>query len=259
MHIQEKKVIYIPRKQYPLNKRNTCADDNVRCFPVDNTHSTYGLVYNALYEIEQDTKKYNGYNQPNTVCNGKGPGIVFLNGIGDVDMVYQTYTRHPDWFKGSSLEALKNRETVYNLTYNLLSSDWYNLLSNYASTGKLGYNEFMAFADALKEIGIVRQPKDKPRYTLKQHSRRQDEFYTENQITHFELGSIIKYVPELHGNFDDIVFGEPNKINTANLIRHCIGFGGIGYLVELLKVLYGTRTIVGSDPYYLLLNKSKDY
>ena len=30
----------------------------------------------------------------------------------------------------------------------------------------------MAFADALKEIGIVRQPKDKPRYTLKQHSRR---------------------------------------------------------------------------------------
>ena len=49
MHIQEKKVIYIPRKHYPLNKRNTCADDNVRCFPVDNTHSTYGLVYNALY------------------------------------------------------------------------------------------------------------------------------------------------------------------------------------------------------------------
>lgn len=258
MHIQEKKVIYIPRKQYPLNKRNTCADDNVRCFPVDNTHSTYGLVYNALYEIEQDTKKYNGYNQPNTVCNGKGPGIVFLNGIGDVDMVYQTYTRHPDWFKGSSLEALKNRETVYNLTYNLLSSDWYNLLSNYASTGNLGYNEFMAFADALKEIGIIRQPKDKPRYTLKQHSRRQDEFYTENQITHFELGSIIKYVPELHGNFDDIVFGEPNKINTANLIRHCIGYGGIGYLVELLKVLYGTRTIMGSGPYYLLLSKGRE-
>ena len=48
------------------------------------------------------------------------------------------------------------------------------------------------------------------------------------------------------------------KINTANLIRHCIGYGGIGYLVELLKVLYGTRTIVGSDPYNLLLSKGRE-
>ena len=58
MHIQEKKIIYIPRKQKPLDRKDIYQDDNIRCFPVDNIHSTYGwfiMLFTRLNKILRNT------------------------------------------------------------------------------------------------------------------------------------------------------------------------------------------------------------
>lgn len=253
MHIQAIGRIDIPLVMGNKDIDESTTGNHIRCFPYSKD-SVNKTPYLKLLKIEESTKTQElGNKRINTVSNTYSNGINILHGYNDVDLVYATYLKHPTWFEGSSEEAFRNRESVFNLTFNLLTMDWYSFLKEKSTKGILGINEFKLFADALKEVGIIRFPEEKPRYPLHVHTRQLAEFYTNEMITDFDIRIIPTYNEKTHGEFDDYVFGEANSLNTKNLIRHCLMYGGIAYLINLLYCLYGSRIISnGSNKPYNL-------
>lgn len=243
MHIQAIGQIDIPLVMGSKGITEITKEKHIRCFPYSKD-SVNQSPYSKLLRLEDSTKTQEfGNKRINTVSNTYSDGISILHGYSDVDLVYTTYLKHPTWFEGSSEEAFKNRESVFNLAFNLLTMDWYSFLKEKASIGILGINEFKLFADALKEVGITRFPEEKPRYPLHVHTRQLAEFYTNELVTNWDTRTIPLYNEKTHGEFDDYVLGDINPLNTKNLIRHCLMYGGIAYLINLLYCLYGSRII----------------
>lgn len=201
--------------------------------------SPFDKLIDAGIQYENTT----GFPQPNLIYNVTKKAYKVFKGHPDVDYVYALYKKHPTWFDGSSEEAFQNREAVINLAYMLLGKDWYTTLSS--SVGCLGYYELRLFADALKEIGIRRFPHDEPSKTLVLNSMALTDYFSifNIQEDYLYCNEWVKYNPQIHPAFDDIVFGEPNHLNTANLIKHAIAYDGIAYLVQLLNALYGTKIV----------------
>lgn len=245
MHLQSIKKITIPLVE---NIKNTDQVARIRSFPIFNTASRnpnpLTLIERTLERDSHDSATL--WNRQNTVSNdNRVKGVILLKGHNDVDLVYRVYIKYPHWFDGSSEEAFHNRESVMNLTLNLLSEDWYSLLKNESiKEDSIGLPQLKMFSDVLKEIGIVRFPGDKPRHSLFFHRYSIQDYLAETTVnSEYKNDLIPLYFAEAHGDFDSWVMGERNPLNTLNFIRACLQHGGISYLIEVLNCLYGSVII----------------
>lgn len=243
MHVQKRGVIFVPdlRDKAPEDDYNPMHGfPAFSCTPFNKNPLEVVLDAN-----NNDVKRITG--SLNTVGNEVGKANVSFLGHGDVNLIYFTYAKNPTWFEGHSEEAFKNRESVFRLTLNLLSNDWYQFLEHAAFNARNNYlspHYLRMFSDALKEIGLGRNVDDKPRYRLKDHVEMLKDFYSQEGLSQNNIYTRLQpYTPEAHGQFSDLIFGEHNELNTLNLIRHCMYYNGIGYLIHLLFALYGFKNI----------------
>lgn len=188
---------------------------------------------------------------PNVIVNSNIKTRDFLSGDQAVDYLHYIYTTYPEAFNGSSERAFKNRESVFTLTLNLLTEDYYS----YYKDKHVKLYALNLFQDILNNIGLGRTPDDKPRYSLALHKELINDYVNQLYVSEYENYNASNSIHgpninvELKGTinnnllykkFSDVVFGDVNPYNTRIFIIKVLEKGGIGLLINYLKVMFGT-------------------
>lgn len=221
--------------------------------------SIRGSAFHDFIHLPIEADKFT--NGPNTVENNNPKFRDFIFGDQAVDYLHYIYTTYPEAFNGTSERAFKNRESVFTLTLNLLTEDFYSFYKD----KQVKLYALNLFQDILNNIGLGRTPEDKPRYSLALHRELINDYINQLYITsadsynasntihgtniNVELKGIVNN-NLLYKKFSDVVFGEVNPYNTRIFIIKVLEKGGIGLLINYLKVMFGT---------YYFYNKKYDY
>lgn len=170
--------------------------------------------------------------------------LPYIRGNSDVDYLYALHYQHPHWFQGSSEEAFANRESVINLVLNLLGRNYLDLTRQYLIKSSKYVNKyaFDLFSDTVREVlyqaGVVNVPN---RYTSVYHLGLIKDYFSNRA----ERGNLknpeMAYGPVVELKDLDKLFDTEGC--TLQLINACLKVGGIGKLIDVLYVLYGSVLI----------------
>ena len=165
-----------------------------------------------------------------------------IRGNTDVDYLYALHYQHPHWFQGSSEEAFANRESVFNLALNLLGRNYLDLTRQYLikNTKYINKYAFDLFSDTIREVlyqaGVITTPN---RYNSIYHlGLIKDYFGNRNQIGNNLKNPEMTYTPTVELKDLEKLFDTEGC--TLQLINACLKVGGIGKLIDVLYILYGS-------------------
>lgn len=167
--------------------------------------------------------------------------MLYIRGNTDVDYLYALHYQHPHWFQGSSEEAFANRESVFNLALNLLGRNYLDLARQYLIKNHKYINKyaFDLFSDTVREVlyqaGEVNVPN---RYSSVYHLGLIKDYFSNRA----ERGNLKN--PEMT-NAPTVELKDLDKLFdtegcTLQLIKACLKVGGIGKLIDVLFILYGS-------------------
>lgn len=167
--------------------------------------------------------------------------MLYIRGNTDVDYLYALHYQHPHWFQGSSEEAFANRESVFNLALNLLGRNYLDMSRQYLIRNSKYATKyaFDLFSDTVREVlyqaGEVNVPN---RYSSIYHLGLIKDYFS-NRAERGDLKN-----PELT-NAPVIGLKDLDKLFdtegcTLQLIKACLKVGGIGKLIDVLYILYGS-------------------
>ena len=170
--------------------------------------------------------------------------MLYIRGNTDVDYLYALHYQHPHWFQGSSEEAFANRESVINLALNLLGKNYLDLARQYLIKNSKYINKyaFDLFSDTVREVlyqaGVSTTPN---RYSSVYHLGLIKDYFSNRA----ERGNLKN--PEMT-NAPTVELKDLDKLFdtegcTLQLINACLKVGGIGKLIDVLFILYGSVLI----------------
>jgi len=170
--------------------------------------------------------------------------MLYIRGNTDVDYLYALHYQHPHWFQGSSEEAFANRESVINLALNLLGRNYLDLARQYLIRNSKYVNKyaFDLFSDTVREVlyqaGVSTTPN---RYSSVYHLGLIKDYFSNRA----ERGNLKN--PEMT-NAPTVGLKDLDKLFdtegcTLQLIKACLKVGGIGKLIDVLFILYGSVLI----------------
>jgi hypothetical protein len=170
--------------------------------------------------------------------------MLYIRGNTDVDYLYALHYQHPHWFQGSSEEAFANRESVINLALNLLGKNYLDLTRQFLIRNSKYANKhvFDLFSDTVREVlyqaGVSTTPN---RYSSVYHLGLIKDYFSNRA----ERGNLknpeITNAPTVELKDLDKLFDTEGC--TLQLINACLKVGGIGKLIDVLYVLYGSVLI----------------
>ena len=170
--------------------------------------------------------------------------MLYIRGNTDVDYLYALHYQHPHWFQGSSEEAFANRESVINLALNLLGKNYLDLTRQYLVRNSKYANKYVfdLFSDTVREVlyqaGEVNVPN---RYSSIYHlGLIKDYFSNRNQVS-TNQNPDMRNTPVVELKDLDKLFDTEGC--TLQLIKACLKVGGIGKLIDVLFILYGSVLI----------------
>lgn len=170
--------------------------------------------------------------------------MLYIRGNTDVDYLYALHHQHPHWFQGSSEEAFANRESVINLALNLLGKNYLDLARQYLIKNSKYINKyaFDLFSDTVREVlyqaGVSTTPN---RYSSVYHlGLIKDYFSNRNQMGNLKNPEMTN-APTVELKDLDKLFDTEGC--TLQLINACLKVGGIGKLIDVLFILYGSVLI----------------
>lgn len=167
--------------------------------------------------------------------------MLYIRGNTDVDYLYALHYQHPHWFQGSSEEAFANRESVINLALNLLGKNYLDMTRQFLiRSGKYANKyAFDLFSDTVREVlyqaGVSTTPN---RYSSVYHLGLIKDYFSNRA----ERGNLKN--PEMT-NAPTVELKDLDKLFdtegcTLQLINACLKVGGIGKLIDVLFILYGS-------------------
>lgn len=167
--------------------------------------------------------------------------MLYIRGNTDVDYLYALHYQHPHWFQGSSEEAFANRESVINLALNLLGKNYLDLTRQFLIRNSKYANKyaFDLFSDTVREVlyqaGVSTTPN---RYSSVYHLGLIKDYFSNRA----ERGNLKN--PEMT-NAPTVELKDLDKLFdtegcTLQLINACLKVGGIGKLIDVLYILYGS-------------------
>lgn len=170
--------------------------------------------------------------------------MLYIRGNTDVDYLYALHYQHPHWFQGSSEEAFANRESVINLALNLLGKNYLDLTHQFLIRNSKYANKYVfdLFSDTVREVlyqaGISTTPN---RYSSVYHLGLIKDYFSNRA----ERGNLKN--PEMT-NAPTVELKDLDKLFdtegcTLQLIKACLKVGGIGKLIDVLFILYGSVLI----------------
>ena len=170
--------------------------------------------------------------------------MLYIRGNTDVDYLYALHYQHPHWFQGSSEEAFANRESVINLALNLLGKNYLDLTHQFLIRNSKYANKyaFDLFSDTVREVlyqaGVSTTPN---RYSSVYHLGLIKDYFSNRA----ERGNLKN--PEMT-NAPTVELKDLDKLFdtegcTLQLIKACLKVGGIGKLIDVLFILYGSVLI----------------
>ena len=170
--------------------------------------------------------------------------LFYIRGNQDVDYLYALHYQYPHWFQGSSEEAFANRESVINLALNILGRNYLDMIRQYLIRNSKYANKYVfdLFSDTVREVlyqaGEVKVPN---RYSSIYHLGLIKDYFSNRA----ERGNLKN--PELT-NAPVVGLRDLDKLFdtegcTLQLINACLKVGGIGKLIDVLFILYGSVLI----------------
>ena len=170
--------------------------------------------------------------------------MLYIRGNTDVDYLYTLHYQHPHWFQGSSEEAFANRESVFNLALNLLGRNYLDMTRQYLIRSGKYANKYVfdLFSDTVREVlyqaGVSTTPN---RYNSVYHLGLIKDYFSNRA----ERGNLKN--PEMT-NAPTVELKDLEKLFdtegcTLQLIKACLKVGGIGKLIDVLLILYGSVLI----------------
>ena len=170
--------------------------------------------------------------------------MLYIRGNTDVDYLYALHYQYPHWFQGSSEEAFANRESVINLALNLLGRNYLDMIRQYLIRNSKYANKYVfdLFSDTVREVlyqaGEVNIPN---RYSSIYHlGLIKDYFSNRNQVS-TNQNPDMRNTPVVELKDLDKLFDTEGC--TLQLINACLKVGGIGKLIDVLFILYGSVLI----------------
>lgn len=170
--------------------------------------------------------------------------MLYIRGNTDVDYLYALHYQHPHWFQGSSEEAFANRESVFNLALNLLGKNYLDLTRQFLIRNSKYANKYVfdLFSDTVREVlyqaGVSTTPN---RYSSVYHLGLIKDYFSNRA----ERGNLknpeITNAPTVELKDLDKLFDTEGC--TLQLINACLKVGGIGKLIDVLYVIYGSVLI----------------
>nr|DAE00286.1 MAG TPA: hypothetical protein [Myoviridae sp. ctLnO19] len=170
--------------------------------------------------------------------------LFYIRGNQDVDYLYALHYQHPHWFQGSSEEAFANRESVINLTLNLLGRNYLDLIRQYLIRSGKYANKYVfdLFSDTVREVlyqvGEVNVPN---RYSSIYHLGLIKDYFSNRALTGNIKNPEMTNTPVVGMKDLDKLFDTEGC--TLQLIKACLKVGGIGKLIDVLYILYGSVLI----------------
>lgn len=167
--------------------------------------------------------------------------MLYIRGNTDVDYLYALHYQYPHWFQGSSEEAFANRESVINLALNLLGRNYLDMIRQYLIRNSKYANKYVfdLFSDTVREVlyqaGEVNIPN---RYSSIYHLGLIKDYFSNRALAGNLKNPEMFNVPTVELKDLDKLFDTEGC--TLQLINACLKVGGIGKLIDVLYMLYGS-------------------
>lgn len=226
MDIRQKAAFVIPRR---VIRENTLISTRIMGMP-----GLSHCICNSTYHLNHGRDNYSVAQLPTNVHNNTERvdpiyGSHHCNGCDDVDYLFAMYATQPQAFHGADEQALQNRESVFNLLYNLVGPDIIGMLNRQLAKEGIPRPTVEAFSHVLGEIGYI---PNRPHRPVREVRQIMEELSFQGAET---LG--------VHVTKDCTLFDlygvEASEDSTTRFIQRCIAHGGIAYLINFMYLFYG--------------------